>query len=94
MRANMSPFKRKRAGQDSVDFKPKKGKLVPDEGKDLEEVGREKEHEITVPAPISQVRVIACYCPLNYFSWCANFSLPTTRYFTYLSITYSACSIR
>ncbi|XP_004549694.2 ribosome biogenesis protein BRX1 homolog [Maylandia zebra] len=50
----MSPFKRKRAGQDSVDFKPKKGKLVPDEGKGLEEVGREKEHEITVPAPISQ----------------------------------------
>lgn len=57
----MSAFKRKRGGQSQADKKAKKVKNVADEGEASDEVGQEKNKEITVPAPVSLASANVCF---------------------------------
>ena len=57
----MSAFKRKRGGRGPVNKKAKKVKIVVDEGEATRETEEEKKNEVTIPAPVSSVRVQACY---------------------------------
>lgn len=57
----MSAFKRKRGGQAPGNKKAKKAKFVADTSEAPKENEQEKTHEITVPAPVSQVSGCGCY---------------------------------
>lgn len=55
---NMSAFKRKRGGQNQVNKKGKKIKIVADDGNEPVEVEPERQNEFVLPPPVSRVSLL------------------------------------